>query len=424
MIYDLVFFVSTLGIHGGTTFVQRFSKFAQSNEKNILVFCLFDDVDDFLLKEIKQYADVVFLRNFIKFPFSKIHRSNQLSVFYPLKRRKLYRLIGSSHVHVMGVFGLYFLSRLARHDEKSKSFSMGIYHQNEFNLEKRQDVFSVTISSIIQGLPPSQIIFFNDYTRKKLGKLWKIDTQQSVVTPIGIVSTEQIPRLRSEFNYRLVSVGNLVGFKTYNSLVISMLPNLIERYPMISYHIIGKGENAEILKKDCMISGVDDRVVFHGSLPFKEAMRIVEESDVFIGSGTAILEASMRYIPSIVGIETEKLPYTYGYISSIQGFDYNENQQERKKYKIVDCIDKVFESQDSWRALSLSCRKKAKEFCIDRTYEDFFSLINSMPRCEKIIKKTDQVRNVICLFSFFKIILLDVFNIDKSFRKRRDFNEI
>lgn len=421
--YDLVFFVSDLQIQGGTTFVKRFSKYARSKNKKILIFCLTNNVNEIIYSKILETADVVFLKDYIKQP-PFIRKTNQLSLFFPLRKKQINELLDGTHIHILGVFGLYFLSRLSDIIPNS-SYSIGLYHQNEFKIDKRTDYFSLYLSRLIRNINPNQIIFFNDNTKCKFGEIWDIDTNLSIITPIGIEIGVSEPKKREGMKYKLVSVGNLVGFKSYNKIVISLLPELIKKYPLIQYNIIGDGPELKLLSTLCDELNIKDKIIFHGALPFDDAMKIVEESDVFIGSGTAILESSIRYIPSIIGVECELEPYTYGFIYHVKGLDYNEKISNLERFKMIDCINDVLSSDSNWLNASTLCNKKASEFSIEKTYNDFFEVISSIKTDLKSnsVIKYKILNNCFCFVSFLQIAILDYLNVNSSFKLRRNINE-
>jgi len=418
--YDLVFIVSTLGVHGGTTFVNRFCKYSKNNGKKILVFCLIDDIDPTILSELKENSDVVFLSNYLLSPFNK-HKTNQLSIFLPISINKVREIMDGCHIHVMGVFGLYFYLRLAK-KINTLTLSIGLYQQNEFNLQKRRDFFSRYISCVLKKTPPQSFVFFNESSKQKFQESFQInDLSSSVLTPIGIDLVKSTTKKRVTDSYRLVSVGNLVGFKTYNKVMISLLPSLLIKYPFIRYDIVGDGPDLVMLERICNELNLQKVVTFHGVLTYENAMRLIERSDVFIGSGTAILESAIRYIPSIIGIECEQEAVTYGFISDIKGFDYNEKMPNVEKVKILECIDNVFSSESEWNKISQACHDKALEFGIDRTYTDFIKL--STNSIDRTLDKECFPNNIFCFVSFLKTCMLDYFNFDKTFRLRRDLDE-
>lgn len=419
--YDLVFFVSTLNVHGGTTFVKRFSKYANKEGKKILVFCLVNYVDDNILSELTKYADVVFLRDFIVFPLNVL-KANQLSIFLPINGKKIRDLVGGCHIHVMGVFGLYFLLRLLK-VVKGLSFSIGVYHQNEFEFKNMNYYFSRYISNALSKVSDNNMIFFNESSRHRFCTKYNLSNSLGLVTPIGIDLVDRYPKERLCDQFRLVSVGNLVGFKTYNQVVISLLPSLLIKYPTIRYDIIGNGPCFDSLVNLSKKLGLQHVVTFHGVLEYDKAFELVEKADVFIGSGTAILEASIRYIPSIIGIECEFEPITYGFISDVDGFDYNEKMAHIEKVQISDCIEKVLSSQSEWYKLSQDCHAKALTFGISETYVDFINVSQSFKDDEISLSDFSHPNNIKSFFSFLKMCLFDYFNVDRSFRLRRDLDE-
>lgn len=415
--YDFVFFVSTLGVHGGTTFVKRFSSYANLQSKRILVFCLVDnDIDKDMLGELQKVADVLYLRDYVKYPFFT-KRSNQLSIFLPLNLEALARLLYGSHIHVMGVFGLYLLIRLESVLCKSSS-SVGLYQQYEFEFSgKIKWYFLDTIKRYLKLIDPRRLVFFNEPSAIKFCSKFSLEQNMSLVTPIGIDIVEYNERAPNLREPKIVSIGNLVKFKTYNILMINLMPSLIERFGNIHYHIVGCGPELRLLQELSESLEVTNNVTFHGVKPFSEAFEMLNDADIFVGSGTAILEAAIRGTPSIIGIEGMLKPMTYGFIYQVESLAYNEKSESQELVNIIDCIHNVLVSEEKWSECSVLCAKKARTFSVERTYNDFFIMVDLQQQVEN---RKFEFSNIRCLFSFFQIAILDALHIDRSFRFRRN----
>ncbi|MFB0937763.1 MAG: glycosyltransferase, partial [Urechidicola sp.] len=93
--------------------------------------------------------------------------------------------------------------------------------------------------------------------------------------------------------------------------VISKLPELIEQYPNIQYHIVGIPTEKERLILLATKLKVIDHITFYGELPQKELLALLIKSDIFVmlsentangeveGFGIAILEANALGLPVV-----------------------------------------------------------------------------------------------------------------------------
>lgn len=116
----------------------------------------------------------------------------------------------------------------------------------------------------------------------------------------------------------------MVDFKTYNKHIINILDEINHLGYNLEYYIYGDGPERFFLEKLAKT-----KIHFKGSI---DLPNILNNAFLFVGSGTSIIEASAGGIPSIIGIESEDRPYTYGL------FSYNENNLHLEKKEIKDLM--------------------------------------------------------------------------------------
>jgi len=378
----MIFIANTLPMNGGSTFLLRICKELHSRGEKVAVLLLFSHkTEDLNLKSsIGQYADIHYLSSFSYAPLYFLF-SSQLGIFSPIRFKELasfFKKYGSI-AHVMGVFGLLFLARAVKAGCVLKSCTVGVYHQNEFMYPDYKTYFSRYAKEIFCSFSPGSIIFFNEFNVMKYTSFFGIDYSASRVVPIGIEMPKTIVNSIpvSELT-RIVSIGNLVNFKTYNAHVINILPALLKIKPNLIYEIYGAGPNETVLKLLVLSLNLDHYVRFHGIVDYVDFKKILLNSFAFVGSGTAILEASALGVPSIVGIESSHEPVTYGFLSDVSGLAYNENF-DQKKYFIYDKISWLLADVENWSKISKGCHDKSKEFSIDKTANIFIEVRSSLP---------------------------------------------
>ena len=111
----------------------------------------------------------------------------------------------------------------------------------------------------------------------------------------------------------ILTVGNLVARKGQD-MVIRALPQLLQQFPDTTYLIVGKGPYRESLSQLAKTVGVDDHVVFTGSLDVDLLPEVYALSDLFVmasrdqrdkadveGFGLVFLEASACGKPVVGG---------------------------------------------------------------------------------------------------------------------------
>jgi glycosyltransferase involved in cell wall biosynthesis len=139
--------------------------------------------------------------------------------------------------------------------------------------------------------------------------------------------------------FEIVHVGRLVWWKRVD-LLITASKLLKEDVPELRVHVIGDGPELENLKKQATELGLEDVIVFHGSIyDPKEMARILLKSSVYVLAGMgglSINEAMSHGLPIICSVcdGTEKDLVQDG----INGYYFKDNDPEDLKTKIQDLL--------------------------------------------------------------------------------------
>ena len=161
---------------------------------------------------------------------------------------------------------------------------------------------------------------------------------------------------------------------------------------------------------------MQNSVHFFDNVEYSNLEEVLNKASVFIGSGTAILEAASLGVPCIVGIESSVRPITYGYLSDIEGFSYNEIMPNVATKEIKNYITQIKEmSNDEWSNLSIKMFNKSKQFSIDLTAQGFMSF-------EKKAKSIhfEYDNKFLFFLSFLFYAILDILHLNRIFRNRRE----
>lgn len=366
----MIFIANVLVLNGGTTFLLRLVRERARSGKRSAVLLLSDRVDPVLLTALSKDATILHLRDFLI--DRGVAARGLLGVFAPLAHDRLHSALKvfGNHIHSMSLFGLMLGLRMAGHADQFR-VSVGIYHQNEFVYQPPPFHFAREAQRIFKATPPANIVFFNEYSRDNYAAFFDNDYAASPLLPIGV--TLDMPPLPAPavLGQRIVSVGNLVGFKTYNRLMIGVVAALRARFPSIRYDIYGVGPTEGELKALIETLGVGDHVTLRGSLDYSLMRDVVADCDLFVGSGTALIEAAAVGRPALIGIESIEEPLTYGFLSDARGFSYNEDMPDVPKLPIVQLVEHLFSDPTEWAQIAAACATKAQSFSIAVTAGGF-----------------------------------------------------
>lgn len=415
----MIFIANTLELNGGSTFLLRVCKELKRRSITPVILVLFSHDSSNVAVELSRIARIITLKSIV-LDFFSILCVRQFGVFLPLNKPFIVSIFGENakSFHVMGIFGLVVAKRLSK-ILGGTPITVGVYHQNEFLYSAGSGYFVRWVCETLSKTSGENMIFLNEGNRVCYAKQFNEKFLTSPVLPVGIelssVNSEEW--IINKEPFLIISVGNLVGFKTYNRHVISSLPSLKIRYPRIRYEIYGEGEDLSVLKEHSISLGVEDVVNFCGHIDYSQFKQVVSRAHVFVGSGTAILEAAVLGVPSIVGIESIQKPLTYGFISEVAGFAYNEAGLNMPLVPIIECIETVFSAEaDKLNNISTNCSSKAKEFGVERTVDGFIES-EKLARCQDELGHVEIFRLFV---SFCWLSLLDFLGVDRRFRFRRN----
>lgn len=360
----MIFIANVLTMNGGTTFLIRLIRERARRGQQSAVLLLTDRVDPALVETLSQDVQILRLSDYLV--DRGILARGLLSVFAPIAHDRLMKALApfGHHIHSMGLFGLILGLRLAGYDQQ-KRLTAGIYHQNEYLYRPPPFHFARKSQGLFAAIPPENIIFFNESSCQNYSKHFAgVDYRRSHLLPIGVTLDKEPASMPARPGQHIVSIGNLYPYKTYNRHIIGVVASLKDRFPDIRYDIYGVGPMEEKLSALAETLGVADRVTLHGPLEYSRFREIVAACDLFVGSGTSLIEAGAAKRPAMIGIESIEQPVTYGYLSDARGYSYNENMPDVPKEPMASLIEQLFADSVHWAQVAAACAVKAKSFSI------------------------------------------------------------
>lgn len=167
------------------------------------------------------------------------------------------------------------------------------------------------------------------------------------ITPIPIKMSHQ--RATASLRpFRLVSIGRIDSvLKTYNLSVPAVMRELRDEGHAIHWDVYGGGVPPDIEKFLALIRehGVEDCVTWHGELPYEDMPAALENATVFLGMGTAALEAAMLGIPTLVAVACTFEPVCYGFLHEVPfGIFGEDGAYWLDRRRIKDALAELYRS--------------------------------------------------------------------------------
>jgi len=385
----MIFIYGSLGLGGIETFFVRMAKERAriGLKTRILLLRNKEFSNSELLDEMERYAEVYYLADFICLPkFISAFIPYHLLLIIPLRKELRHIFDGVRQVHVSGGALGFFYLKVSALFELNIPLTIGVYHSKEFiwggggglpfyEKANRQLFFNF--------LSRENLIFFNERLVSSYEDFFGHALVGVNVFPLGVTSSNARAETRGRKKNKnkdliIGSIGRLVDFKTYNMWMIDVVRDLIDRGLSVRYIVYGDGPLRSDMIKRIEAYGLLNRIELRGLLEYSKFSHAISEFDIFIGSGTAIIEAAGQGIPSLVGIESVEAPVTYGFLSEIPGFTYNEDNL----YTKFLAVDKIFEfinmDSSSMARISFDHVSKAGIFSIEACTQNFIK-INGVP---------------------------------------------
>ena len=292
--------------------------------------------------------------------------------FIPLSSYKVSSYFDQSECffHVSRLSGAVVEHRLAKYfpSEAKIKLNVGVYNDLVFGWKSsRNTYFSRLCKLILTGLfGKGGLLFYNEKSKSNMEALVGSSLEGDII-PIGIQPASRHVQLKRDKDFfKIVTIGRLVKYKTYNLHLVELLNELVNSYPEIMLDIYGYGQQEEDLRALVENNGLNKHVSFKGIIEYSKIYDALENADCFVGCGTTLLEASSFGIPSIIGIENQADPLTYGFLTDTTGLAYHEQGLDYPLKPLKDCILELISSDESYLyKLSQAHMLRARDFSID-----------------------------------------------------------
>ena len=324
----MLFIYGALAIGGIETFFVRMAKERKKSGLVTTILLLTDrkSSNAELLEEMEKYANVYFYKDIFKVPFIFV---KTMPLLAPIKKENLKKIFESiEQIHVsdgeLALLGYRFTQTL----DISIPITVGFYNPVKFLWGGDHVKYYEKINRkfVLEYLPKKALSLFSEGNLNLYNDVLGKDLKGANTFRLGVIDKNPIKLDCDEplqKTLKICSVGRLVEYKTYNLYMIDIIHNLVNKGYDIEYHIYGEGGFKHNILQRIKEYGLETNIKLMGSLPYSSFNDVVANYDLFIGSGTAIIQASSLGVCSIVGIEQTAKPVTYGFFSEVFQYEYN-----------------------------------------------------------------------------------------------------
>ena len=381
----VLFIYRGLQVGGIETFYCRLAENYDQSKYNFrfLFLCERHHCDVELLARLERSAKVDFYSEYVAYNFRSLAKKLPVPLKMLVKpssaaMEKL--ALEVDLVHATEGLGILLAQQILKSSNKQARVNLGFYHQKEFSWGKGRALpyFERINRAALSGLSSRSLAFFNEGVAQTVCGETARNIAETNVFPLGVDVVQS--KNKNEFSegkrIKIISIGRLTNFKTYNLWMIDVVADLVAKGYEVTYDVYGRGDiEAEVTEK-VRASGAP--VFLKGTLKYSEFSSVVTNYDLFVGSGTAIIEASALGVPAIIGIESILDSKTYGYFSDIPGFTYNELGLDLPLLDVANLIE-GFVSLPTEQKQLLGRRHilKAELFSMEHCVSNFSSLFEA-----------------------------------------------
>lgn len=348
----MLFIYGALTVGGIETFFVRMAKerFKNNLHTSILLLSKPELSNAELLSEMKKYANVIFPKDIFHGPALLCRR---LPLLCQVDEERLVANLKSiDQIHVYHGMHALLGYRLAQKLKKTIPVTVGFYHYIKYLWGGDNVAWHEKLNRkfIFKYLPEESLSFFSEGNRELYIKHKKQKFEKSNTFRLGVIDKKMIT-LSGDIvaPVKIAAVGRLVEFKTYNFYMIDVIKELRLKGVDIQFDIYGSGQLKHQIQEKINKANLQDRIALKGTLDYSSFDSTVSNYDLFIGSGTAIIQASSLGVPSIVGVENMIEPNTYGYFCDVWQHEYNLKGLNLPLLKIEDIINEFISMEKDKR---------------------------------------------------------------------------
>lgn len=271
--------------------------------------------------------------------------------------------------------GLMLETVLSKH--RRVNHVSGVFHPRAYfmNGERRDRIYLNYLVS--RAIGKKYFFFMNEECKRSHANRWNLDLTDCPIVALPINTANTTWKPSGKTSLRIVSVGRLVDFKAYNLGAAGIVRDCLDRGLKVTWDIFGDGPLENLVKAEIEANGVIHQVRLMGELGYGNFSATVADYDLFVGMGTATLEAAMVGVPTICAT-VDEARRCYGYLSSLPFGNVGESLDKPPTREMVDLIQEYSELGQAQRsALSKQSRTAAERYGMPTFAESLSSLVSN-----------------------------------------------
>lgn len=192
----------------------------------------------------------------------------------------------------------------------------GVFHPKSYFMPGQPADRRWLNKRILGAYGTDHVFFMNAETLQLHAQFMATSYAKSAVIPIPVEVNAPCWAQNCGDVLRVVSVGRLVDFKAYNLGAAAIVRRCEEQGVSVTWDIYGYGPQYELIEQAIAAEGMSGRVFLKGMLDYQDLFRVMAQYDVFVGMGTAAVEAAAVGMPTLVA-QVEAIDSSHGYLDEL-----------------------------------------------------------------------------------------------------------
>ncbi len=207
--------------------------------------------------------------------------------------------------------------------------------------------------------------------------------RQPVFWPLPIENPNKAGLPHNPQKGRIVSVSRLEPMKEYNLYMIDIVARLRKAGYPVTWTVYGEGSLAIPMMERIRELGLTDVITLKGRLRYQDYAAAMQEAYIYVGGGTAIVEAALCGVPGVMSLAFDMTGVTYG---ALYEYPFG-NLGLRKK----DPPRKTIEAEIK-RLLDLGNSEYREEVRKNQAYARAYSMETQMRNFLAVSEKSERSR--------------------------------
>ena len=207
--------------------------------------------------------------------------------------------------------------------------------------------------------------------------------QEGLVWHLPVDGKRFIDVRRSPKRGSIISVGRLERMKEYNLYMIGVIKNLLKKGYDVTWTVYGDGTFEKEMRKRIADESLQERIHLKGRLEYSQFGEVLTNAYLFVGMGTAIIEASFCKVPGVVAMAYDTKGATYG---PLYKFPLG-NSGEFMEFPASSTVESEIE-----RIMKMSSDEYAQEMNLVQAYAEHYGIDNQMEAFMGIVRQAQVAK--------------------------------